>query len=353
MLIVLDFFPPRLLLFFVNLISVMMAFRSLASIFHSRTSHPTTALSLVPCFLLIAISVSSCSAQAVAEHPTALAAMSLAASSDEGAQLGPEDMVEVTVYNVPELTTKARVGSKGDLYLPLVGYVHVGGLKAEEAEAVIEKKLSDGGFVKEPHVSVLISQQGARGASVLGQVSRPGVYPVTGAAKLFDLISAAGGLTEKAGLSVTVTHRDNPDKPEIVQLARNLEDKPESNVPVLPGDTVIVRKADIVYVVGEVGRPSGLLMESGRLTVLQAVALSGGTTRTAKLSGVRIIRQSTNGITETPVDLRKILSAKAPDMPMVAEDILFVPTSTGKVIMGRSAEAALQAATAVSIVAVP
>ncbi len=331
-----------------------MVLRSRAPIFHQKSFPGKRALYFSISFVLITLGICSCAAQSVSEQKSSSPNISnLPTHPDDSAQLGTEDMVEVTVYNVPELTTKARVGSKGDLYLPLVGYVHVSGLKAEEAEAVIEKKLSDGGFVKEPHVSVLIAQQGARGASVLGQVSRPGVYPVTGAAKLFDLISAAGGLTDKAGLSVTVTHRDNPDKPEIVQLARNLEDKPKSNVSVLPGDTVIVRKADIVYVVGEVGRPSGLLMESGRLTVLQAVALSGGTTRTAKLSGVRIIRQGPSGITETPVDLRKILSAKAPDMPMVAEDILFVPTSTGKVIMGRSAEAALQAATAVSIVAVP
>jgi polysaccharide biosynthesis/export protein len=263
------------------------------------------------------------------------------------------DLVEVGVYNVPELTTKARVSTKGDIYLPLIDNVHVAGLTAEEAEGLVQKRLSDGGFVKNPHVTLFVDQYASQGASVLGEVARPGVYPVPGQQRLFDLISAAGGFTEKAGRSIAITHRDQPDKPITVPLTRNVTDDPESNVPVLPGDTIIVHKADLVYVVGDVGRPSGFLMDSGHLTVLQAIALAGGTTRTANLGGARIIHRSPDGLSETPVELKKILRAKAPDVKMQADDILFVPTSTGKVIAGRAMEAAMQAATAASIVAIP
>src|SRR5580698_1879104 len=224
------------------------------------------------------------------------------------------DLVEVGVYKVPELTTKARVSSKGEIYLPLIDYVHVADLTAEEAEGVIQKRLADGGFVKNTHVTL---------------------FP------------------EKAGRSIQVTHRDLPDQPITVPLSRNVTDNPESNVPILPGDTIIVRKADLVYVVGDVGRPSGFLMDSGHLTVLQAIAMAGGTTRTANLGGARIIRRGTGGPSETPVELKKILRAKAPDLTMQADDILFVPTSTAKIIAGRTFEAAVQAATAVSIVALP
>ncbi len=263
------------------------------------------------------------------------------------------DLVEVGVYNVPELTTKARVSTKGDIYLPLIDYVHVAGLTAEEAEGLVQKRLSDGGFVKNPHVTLFVDQYASQGASVLGEVARPGVYPVPGQQRLFDLISAAGGFTEKAGRSIAITHRDQPDKPISVPLTRNVTDDPESNVPVLPGDTIIVHKADLVYVVGDVGRPSGFLMDSGHLTVLQAIALAGGTTRTANLGGARIIHRGSDGLSETPVELKKILRAKAPDVKMQADDILFIPTSTGKVIAGRAMEAAMQAATAASIVAIP
>jgi polysaccharide export outer membrane protein len=263
------------------------------------------------------------------------------------------DLVEVGVYNVSELTTKARISSQGEIYLPLIDYVHVAGLTAEEAEGLIQKRLSDGGFVKNPHVTLFVDQYASQGASVLGEVARPGVYPVPGQQQLFDLISAAGGFTEKAGRSITITHRGQTDKPITVPLSRNVSDNPESNIPILPGDTIIVRKADLVYVVGDVGRPSGFLMDSGHLTVLQAIAMAGGTTRTANLGGARIIRKGPDGITETSVELKKILRAKAPDVTMQADDILFVPTSAAKAIAGRTFEAAMQAATAASIVAIP
>jgi polysaccharide biosynthesis/export protein len=273
--------------------------------------------------------------------------------SNSGLRLEAGDLVEVGVYNVPELTTKARVSSKGEIYLPLIDYVHVAGLSAEEAEGLIQKRLFDGGFVKNPHVTLFVDQYASQGASVLGEVARPGVYPVLGQQRLFDLISAAGGFTEKAGRSIAVTHRDQPDKSITIPLSRNVTDDPESNIPVLPGDTIIVRKEDLVYVVGDVGRPSGFLMDSGRLTVLQAIAMAGGTTRTANLGGVRIIHRGPDGPSETPVELKKILKAKSPDVTMQADDILFIPTSTAKVVAGRAMEAAMQAATAASIVALP
>jgi polysaccharide export outer membrane protein len=112
-----------------------------------------------------------------------------------------------------------------------------------------------------------------------------------------------------------------------------------------------VRKAEIVYVVGDVGRPSGLLMDASGLTVLQAVALAGGTTRTAKLGGVRILHKTPGGMVETPVQLKKIMQAKAPDLSLEANDILIVPSSAGKILAGRTLEAAMQAATIVSAAA--
>jgi polysaccharide biosynthesis/export protein len=274
-----------------------------------------------------------------------------AAPPDPAPRLAAGDMLEVTVYNVPDMSTKTRIGGGGDAYFPLINYVHLAGLTAEEAQALIQKRLSDGGFVKDPHVSVFVDHYSSGGASILGEVMRPGIYPVTGQERLFDLISSAGGLTEKAGRSISVAHRGQEGAPQTVALSRNLADHADSNIAVYPGDTVMVRKADIVYVVGDVGRPSGFLMDNGQLTVLQAIAMAGGTTRTAKMGAARIIRKGPEGMSETPVHLKQILEAKAPDMPMQADDILFVPTSAEKIIATRTLEAAIQAATAVSIVA--
>ncbi|HEY7098173.1 MAG TPA: polysaccharide biosynthesis/export family protein [Terriglobales bacterium] len=275
-----------------------------------------------------------------------------APASDTELKLGVGDLLEVNVYNVPELTSKVRVSTSGDIYFPLIDYVHVAGLKLEEAQAVIEKRLSDGGFLKNPHVSIFVDEYQSQGVSVLGEVVKPGIYPALGEQRLLDMISAAGGFSDKAGRTITITHRNSPDKPQVVTFARNFNDSPESNLEVLPGDTIIVRKADIIYVVGAVGRPSGFMMDNGNLTVLQAIALAGGTNSTAKLSEARIIRKASTGMVETQVHLKKMLEAKAPDITMEADDILFVPTSTGKIVAARTLQAALQAATAVSIVAV-
>jgi polysaccharide biosynthesis/export protein len=312
----------------------------------------------VCCGALLFILLASFSARASAQEQAgaqAAVAREPSATARSGSLLRLEagDLVEVNVYNVPELSTKARISSEGEVYLPLIDSVHVAGLSAEEAEGLIQKRLSDGGFVKNPHVTLFVDQYASQGSSVLGEVTRPGVYPVLGEQRLFDLISAAGGFTERAGRGITITRRNQTDKPITVPLSRSVADNPESNIPIFPGDTIIVHKADLVYVVGDVGRPSGFLMDRGHLTVLQAIALAGGTTRTASLDGARIIRNGPAGTTETPVPLKKILHAKAPDVIMQADDILFVPTSTAKVITGRTVEAAMQAATAASVIAVP
>ena len=186
-----------------------------------------------------------------------------------------------------------------------------------------------------------------------GKSIRPGVYPVMGQQHLFSLLSAAGGLTEKSGRSLSITHRSDPNSPVTIDLPRNLADNSETNVPVYPGDVIIVRKADIVYVVGDVLRPSGVLMDSGGVSVLQALAIAGGTQRTAKLSGATILRKGPTGTVQTPVDLKKILQAKAPDLPMQANDILIVPSSTGKILAGMTLQAAIQAATLISVAAIP
>jgi len=274
---------------------------------------------------------------------------STARERDPSLKLGVGDLVEMTVYDVPELTGKTRISSNGDIYCALIGPTHVAGLTTEEAAALIQTRLST--FLKDPYVSLFVAEYASQGASLLGEVTKPGVYPVMGDQHLFDLISVAGGLTERAGHSISITHRSDPDKPVTLPLSRNLSDDPQSNVRIFPGDTIVVRKAEIVYVVGEVSKPSGLLMDAGGLTVLQAVALAGGTTRTASLNGVKILHKSASGMVETTVHLKKIMQAKAPDLSLEANDILIVPSSGGRILAGRTLEAALQAATLVSVAA--
>jgi polysaccharide export outer membrane protein len=266
-------------------------------------------------------------------------------------RLGPGDLLEVGVYNVPELSAKARVGNSGDIYLPLVDYVHVGDLTVEEAQTLIEKRLVDGGFVRSAHVTIFLDESASQGVTVLGEVARPGIYPAIGERKLFDMISAAGGFTVSAGRKVSIIRFHSQSEPITVSLPRNLADDLQDDIEIFPGDTITVPRAPIIYVVGDVGHPAGLLVDNGSLTVLQALALAGGPNHTAKLGSVRIIRKGPNGMTETHVPLKRMLEAKAPDVTLQGDDILFVPLSGARVAAAQGVSAAISAATGLAILA--
>jgi polysaccharide biosynthesis/export protein len=294
-------------------------------------------------------SVSGAVSGTQAQTPSTDAAKDAADQNQAGTvKLGPGDLIELNVYNVPELTTKARVSTSGDVYLPLVDYVHVAGLTQEEAQTMIEKRLEEGGFVRSPHVTIFVDEASSQGVTILGEVARPAIYPDPADHKLYELISEAGGFTVSASRKIAVIRRNQAEAIRI-DLPRNLADDLSGNIDIMPGDTITVPRAPIVYVVGDVGRPSGLLVDNGSLTVLQALALAGGTNRTAKMGGVRIIHKTPAGMTETRVELKKMLEAKSPDVTLQADDILFVPVSGGRVLAGRTFEAAMAAATAVAI----
>ena len=272
--------------------------------------------------------------------------------ANSNVKLGIGDLIEVAVFGVPDLATRTRVSGSGDIYLPLIDYVHVADLSTDEAQDLIQKRLEDGGFVRGPHVSIFVNESASQSITLLGEVNRPGPYPAIGDRHLFDLISAAGGLTDKAGRNVTIEHRADPSQKVQLQFSANLSEDTENNVEVFPGDTIIISRAGIIYVVGDVQRPSGFMIEDVNLSVLKALALAGGSTRTSALSKTRILRQTPNGVQEIPVNLKKVLYAKAKDIPMVRGDILFIPGSAAKAAAYRSADLAVSLSSTLAVVAV-
>jgi polysaccharide export outer membrane protein len=311
---------------------------------------------------LCVLLVGSCSLHLLAqttalEEATQPAAANASASSsrllaNSNVKLGIGDLIEISVFGVPDLSSKIRISGSGDVYLPLIDYVHVADLTTDEAQELIQKRLEDGGFVRGPHVSIFVNESASQAIILIGEVNRPGPYPAIGERRLFDLISAAGGLTDKAGRNVTIEHRGNPGQKVVLQLSSNLADDTQNNVDVFPGDTIIVSRAGIIYVVGDVNRPSGFLIEDNALSVLKALALAGGSTRTSDLKKTRILRQTPTGIQEIPINLKKVLYAKAPDMAMVKGDILFIPGSSAKAAAYRTADAAMSISTSLAVVAV-
>lgn len=312
------------------------------------------------CFLVVSFFCVSLAAQTpgAGENPQDAPDKSSASSPSTGPiansniKLGSGDLIEVSVFGVPDLATKARVSSAGDIYLPLIDYVHVADLTTDEAQELIQKRLEDGGFVRNPHVSIYVDESTSQAITMVGEVAHPGAYPAIGDRKLYDMLSMAGGFTERAGRSIVIIHRGDPDHKVELQLPSNLAEDTTHNVDVEPGDTIIVSKAGIIYVVGDVAHPSGFLVADDTLTVLKALALAGGSTKTSSLNKTKILRQTPNGIQQIPVPLKKVLHAKAPDVELAKGDVLFVPGSSAKAAAYRTADAAMSLTTAVGVVAI-
>jgi polysaccharide export outer membrane protein len=149
-----------------------------------------------------------------------------------------------------------------------------------------------------------------------------------------DFISVAGGITPTAGKAVTITHKNDPNNPTIVQLDNNgPEVAKRGALVILPGDTIIVSRSGIVYVIGDLGKPGGFLIENNQhLTALQAIALAQGANKDSALNGSRLIRKTPTGEQESRIELGKILAGKQNDISLQDGDILFVPTSKSKTI---------------------
>ena len=260
------------------------------------------------------------------------------------------DLLNISVYGVPELQQDVRVNNGGDVYLPLVGYVQLGGLSLDQAQTVIENRLREGEFVNSPHVTVFLKDFVNQSATVTGEVMRPGVYPILGSRRLLEVLAAAGGPSQRAGKTMTITHRDHPDEPLKLNLPTDLAKDPQNNIEVLPGDTIVVNRAGLVYVVGEVQRPSGLVMDNNeRMTVMQAIALVGGPTSVASMNSAKLIRTTGSGREEQPLQLTKMLATKQPDIELKPDDIIFVPASFGKKAAKRSIESALSVTQSLAI----
>jgi len=274
--------------------------------------------------------------------------------------LGPEDVINIEVFNLPELSKTVRVANDGTVTLPLIGRVQAAGLTTEQLRKELADKWGEN-YLQDPQVTVFVSEFKAKPVSVIGAVEKPGLYPLTGRRTLIEMLSMAGGFgkraTSAAGRTVLITrksgfgdlqpvdgmHVRGPDQIEI-DLNRLLYTKDEAlNIEMKPLDIISVSKADVVYVTGAVKRPGGFVLEDRpTMTVLQAIAMAEGFTPTSAKKSARILRTNQDGSkTEVPINLSKILSGKGQDTTLAANDILFVPDSTKKIVGQRALDASV------------
>ncbi len=258
-------------------------------------------------------------------------------------KIGPGDLIEVNVYDEADLHQTIRLNDLGDGTLSFIGSLHLAGLTTDQAEALIARKLREGNYLLVPQVAVIIREYSTQGVSVLGEVKTPGVYGVAGGQSLLDVLAAAGGTTPLAGAAITIQRAGDASTVSVL-LSKDAKKSLSSNVRLYPGDKVIIPRAGLVYVLGDVGRPGGFVMEDdGKMTLLQALAMAGGTTHTSSMNGSRLLRKGPSGYTDIHVDLNKMLKGHEGDVQLQAEDILYIPGSAVKSVFARSAPAVLAA----------
>jgi polysaccharide export outer membrane protein len=303
-------------------------------------------------------------------------------SAAEDYRIGPEDLLEISVFEAPELNRAVRVSASGEISLPLIGAVQSAGLTPKTLEFVLEELLRRS-YMKDPHVSVFMKEMQSHPVSVFGAVKKPGVFQIDGPKSLVEILSMAEGLAEDAGDTVIVMRgaglpgaegpaldtslpkgksdgpaasaasiSDDPARGTTVESSlKNLLESgdPRYNVVVYPGDVVKVTRAGVIYVEGGVKKPGGFMLKTNEnISVLQAVALAEGLTPTAAGSHARIMRtdEATGTRTEIPIDLKKILAGGVTDPLLRAKDIVFVPNSTGKSVFYGSTQAVISVGSA-------
>jgi polysaccharide export outer membrane protein len=269
------------------------------------------------------------------------------------APIGPGDFLDVFEFHTPEFHSMVRVSPAGTVTLPMVNEVEVGGMDELTAAHAIEAALLAKGMLLHPRVTVLVTVYAGQDVSVLGEVTRPGVYPYTLHHRLLDLISAAAGLSTNAGRLVNVFHRSDPNTPHPVALDPGGTDTAADHNPELsPGDTVQVSRAGLVFVIGDVMRPGGFPVDPVQgLTVVQALSLAWGPSQNAAVGKALLIREQKGGRTLTTLNLRRMIHGQDPDQPIHDRDILFVPDSMAKNMWNRTLEAAIQSAVGVTLYA--
>ena len=288
--------------------------------------------------------------------------------------VSPDDLLDIFIVDVPELSRQYRISTSGQLNFPLITKaIDAAGHTLDALSLTLRDLLQQSGTLTDPRITISVKESRLHSIAITGAVKKPQIYEVMGPTRILDLLSLAGGLADNAGPAVRITRSSTcgqtenasgqNSSPEIAVTQevttlnlRTLLSAPDAklNVNVCPGDWVTVPPADVIYVVGAVHKSGGfeLTTEHDKLSVMQAIALAEDLKPTARRNDALIIRRNSsapNGRMQIAVNLRNIFAGKSPDLPLQPDDILFVPESAGKKALTRGAEAAIQVATGVAI----
>ncbi len=268
------------------------------------------------------------------------------------ARIAPGYLLQMDVFDTPEMNMELRVDPDGKIRVPLAGAVAVAGQTLLEAQARIEKALVDEQILKAPQVTLNVVQYASESATVLGEVQSPGRVPLLAPKPLGDVLAAAGGETFSAGPDVDLLHTDPGGSVRETHIRYTPEHGSQAlQTIVFPGDTVTVRRAGTVYVLGGVNRPGAYLMvHDGSLNILEAIALAQGTILRASTNAIEVLRFTGESYARVSVPLRQIQKGQAAPPQLLANDIVYVPVSAtksvfldGGALLGAAATASIYA----------
>ncbi|MEX0143554.1 Polysialic acid transport protein KpsD precursor [compost metagenome] len=249
-----------------------------------------------------------------------LLALSAGLAGAADVQLGAGDVLKISVYGNPDLALETRVSEAGEITFPLVGNVALGGLSVSAAEKKLGGLLESGGFLRKAQVNIIVTQLQSQQVSVLGQVNRPGRYPIEGKRSLMDMLAMAGGVSQDGGDAVSLIRKRNGKTTreivDIVDMVRSADLNRDLDVG--GNDVIFVERAPRFYIYGEVQRPGAFRLERS-MTVLQALSVGGGLTQRGTERGIRIKRRDEAGKLE-------IINAKHDDLLQV-DDMVYVQES--------------------------
>lgn len=240
-------------------------------------------------------------------------------SADNDYLMGTGDVLRITVYGQPDLTTEARVGENGNITFPLIGEIKLAGRSPAQGETEISQRLSKGGFILKPFVSLNVVQYRSQQISVLGRVNRPGKFTLEKISRMTDALALAGGIIIDGADTVTLVRtRDGKlEYSDIDVIALFKEGGEASNVLIQDGDILNVARQHVFYIYGEVQRPGAFRLEQN-MSVVQALTMGGGVTARGTQRGIKILRRDTGGMQK--------LDAQLAD-PVKRDDVIYVKES--------------------------
>ncbi len=241
-------------------------------------------------------------------------------SADNDYRMGTGDVLRITVYGQPELTTEARVSENGSITFPLIGDVKLAGSTPAQGETEIAKRLSKGGFILEPFVTLNVLQYRSQQISVLGRVNRPGKFILEKVSRVTDALALAGGIVADGADTLTLvrTRDGKPEYREIDVIALFRPGGEASNELVQDGDIINVARQPMFYIYGEVQRPGAFRLERN-MSVVQALSLGGGVTARGTQKGIQILRRDASGVMQQ-------LDTRLAD-PVKKDDVIYVKES--------------------------